>query len=128
MITAMSSNNLPQPRFRYTPLIKAGPFHKTAGMVALDKDSGELSVGAYQETQKILSNLIGALPDFKLTLDDLISATVFTTTFEEFDVINKAWEEVFDERQRPPTRTAVGVSALPLGAKVEIEFMFYRQC
>jgi len=126
MIEALSSINLPKPRFLYTPLIKAGPFYKTAGMVALDKDTGELSCGAEIETRKILNNLIGALPDFSLTLDDLISATIFTTKFEEFPAINKAWEDVFDNQQRPPTRTAVGVSALPLGASVEIEFMFYR--
>lgn len=126
MIEAMFSANLPKPRFRYTPLIKAGPFYKTAGMVALDKDTGKLSCGVEAETQKILSNLINALPDFSLTLDDLISATIFTTDFEQFSLINKAWEAVFNENQRPPTRTAVGVVALPLGASVEIEFMFYK--
>lgn len=126
MIEAMSSDNLPQPRFRYTPLIKAGPFYKTAGMVALDKDSGELSQGVAAETAKILANLCGALDDFELSLDELISATIYTTQFDEFAAINRAWEQVFDEHQRPPTRTAVGVSALPLGATVEIEFMFYR--
>jgi len=126
MIQAMSSSNLPQPRFRYTPLIKAGPFYKTAGMVALDKDSGELIKGTEAETDKILSNLIGALADFSLSLDDLISATIYTTSFDEFSAINRAWERVFDDKQRPPTRTAVGVSALPLDASVEIEFMFYH--
>jgi len=127
MIQAMSSSNLPQPHFRYTPLIKAGPVYKTAGMVALDKDTGELSIGAEIETDKILANLIGALADFSLSLDDLISATIFTTRFDEFSAINRAWERVFDDKQRPPTRTAVGVNALPLDASVEIEFMFYRE-
>lgn len=126
MIQTMSSDNLPQPRFRYSPLIKAGPFYKTAGMVALDKDTGELTLGAEAETVKILRNLIAALADFNLSLDDLISATIFTTQFDQFPAINRAWESVFDDKQRPPTRTAVGVSALPLGANVEIEFMFYR--
>ena len=42
MIKALSSKNLPAPRFRYSPLIKAGPFYKTAGMIALAKDSGVL--------------------------------------------------------------------------------------
>lgn len=124
----MFSENLPKPRFRYTPLIKAGPFYKTAGMVALDKDTGELSSGVEAETQKILSNLMAALPDFSLTLDDLISATIYTTNFDEFSLINKAWEAVFTAEQRPPTRTAVGVVALPLGASVEIEFLFYKDC
>ncbi len=128
MIEALTSENLPQPRFRYTPLIKAGPFYKTAGMVALDAGSGELEPGgAGAETRKILANLCAALADFDLSLDDMISASIYTTCFDEFSAINHSWEEVFDTGQRPPTRTSVGVSALPLGATVEIEFMFYKE-
>ncbi|MCZ6487042.1 MAG: RidA family protein [Gammaproteobacteria bacterium] len=128
MIESLSSANLPAPRFRYSPLIKAGPIYKTAGMIALDKDSGELeSGGVGKETSKILDNLLQALPDFGLALEDLISATIYTTRFEMFPEINKAWEDVFTEDVRLPARTAMGVSALPLNANVEIEFMFYRE-
>jgi 2-iminobutanoate/2-iminopropanoate deaminase len=127
MIEALSSVNLPAPRFRYSPLIKAGPFYKTAGMIALDKDSGELeSGGVGAETAKILNNLIQALPDFNLTLDELVSATIYTTQFDQFPAINHAWEAVFTEDVRAPARTALGVSALPLATNVEIEFMFYK--
>ncbi|NKB36636.1 MAG: RidA family protein [Gammaproteobacteria bacterium] len=127
MIESLSSANLPAPRFRYSPLVKAGPFYKTAGMIALDKDSGKLEEGGVEkETAKILNNLLNALPDFDLSLDDLYSASIFTTDFDSFPGINQAWEAVFPEGQRPPARTAMGVTALPLNAKVEIEFMFYK--
>ena len=127
MIESLSSTNLPAPRFRYSPLVKAGPFYKTAGMIALDKDSGKLEEGGVEkETAKILNNLLNALPDFNLTLDDMLSASIYTTDFDSFPDINKAWEAVFPESQRPPARTAMGVTALPLNAKVEIEFMFYK--
>jgi 2-iminobutanoate/2-iminopropanoate deaminase len=127
MIEALSSKNLPAPRFRYSPLIKAGPFYKMAGMIALDKDSGELETGgAGAETAKILANLLQALPDFNLSLADLVSATIYTTQFENFTDINQAWEQVFTKDIRAPARTSLGVSALPLQATVEIEFMFYK--
>jgi 2-iminobutanoate/2-iminopropanoate deaminase len=128
MIESLSSENLPAPRFRYSPLIKAGPFYKTAGMIALDKDTGELASGGVgAETAKILDNLVQALPDFGLSLDKLISATIYTTQFDQFSAINQAWEAVFTDDVRPPARTALGVSALPLQANVEIEFMFYGE-
>ena len=128
MIEALSSENLPVPRFRYSPLVKAGPFYKTSGMIALDKDSGELeSGGVGAETKKILDNLLQALPDFDLTLAHLVSVTIFTTQFDKFPDINTSWEEVFTDDIRLPARTALGVSALPLNAKVEIEFMFYKE-
>lgn len=127
MIKALTSPNLPAPRFRYSPLVKSGPFYTTAGMIALDQASGELEPGgAGPETTRILSNLMAALPDFELTLDDLVSARIFTTQFNQFPAINAAWEDVFDAGDRLPARTAVGVSALPLGATVEMEFTFYK--
>lgn len=127
MIEALSSRNLPAPRFRYSPLIKAGPFYRTAGMVALDKDSGVLEAGgAGAETAKILANLLAALPDFGLGLADMVSANIYTTRMDRFADINRAWEAVFTDGVRPPARTSVGVSALPVGATVEIEFTFYR--
>jgi len=127
MIEALSSGNLPAPRFRYSALVKAGPFYKTAGMVALDKDSGELEAGGTgAETTKILDNLLSALPDFDLTLADLMSATIYATDFAEFPAINAAWERVFTDDVQPPARSAIGVAALPLGARVEMEFIFYK--
>ena len=127
MIEALSSPNLPAPRFRYSPLVKAGPIYKTAGMIALDKNSGKLeSGGPGSETAKILQNLVDAMPDFKLGLADLVSATIYTTEFSEFPAINSAWEKVFTADVQPPARTSIGVVALPLGATVEIEFMFYK--
>jgi 2-iminobutanoate/2-iminopropanoate deaminase len=59
-------------------------------------------------------------------LDELLVARIFTTKFEEFAAINAAWEAVFSEEIIPPARTSVGVSALPLGAAVEIEFTFIK--
>ena len=128
MIKALSSKNLPAPRFRYSPLVKSGPFHKTAGMIALDKDSGELEPGgAGLETAKILNNLMEALPDFGLSLDDLFSVTIYTTRFDQFPEINKSWEAVISADMRLPARTAIGVNALPINAAVEMEFWFYRK-
>jgi 2-iminobutanoate/2-iminopropanoate deaminase len=127
MIEALSSANLPAPRFRYSPLVKSGPFYQTAGMIALDKDSGELEAGgAGAETRKILRNLTGALADFGLTLEHLLSATIYTTDFANFPAINDAWETVILADSRLPARTSIGVNALPLGATVEIEFRFYK--
>lgn len=127
MIESLSSENLPEPRFRYSPLVKSGPFYKTAGMIALDKNTGQLEPGgAGAETAKILNNLLEALPDFDLSLDDLYSVTIYTTRFDQFPEINKSWEAVISADRRLPARTAVGVSALPINATVEMEFWFCK--
>lgn len=127
MIEALSSKNLPPPQFRYSALVKSGPYYKTAGMIALDKDSGKLEPGgAGAETAKILGNLLAALPDFGLSLEDLVSATIYTTRMDQFPDINRAWEAVFEQDSRLPARTSIGVNALPINATVEMEFLFYK--
>lgn len=124
----LTSENMPAPVFRYSPCVKAGPFHQFAGMVALDLQTGKLVDGGPRaETAKILGNLQKALPDFGLTLEHMVSATIYTTEFESFPKINEAWEEVFTTDVVPPARTAMGVAALPLGATVEIEFRFWKE-
>ncbi len=123
----LSSNRLPAPRFHYSLLVKTGPYYQTAGMIALDVESGNLETGGVNaETKKILSNLTQALPDFGLTLKDLVIARIYTTDFDNFPSINTAWEVFFKEDMAPPARTAVGVNQLPLGASVEMEFSFYK--
>lgn len=125
MRQALQSNAIPAPRFRYSPCIKIGATHQVSGMVALDPETGALaSGGPGAETARILENLALALPDYGLSLDDLLIARIFTTKFEAFPEINAAWEAFFKPGMTPPARTALGVSALPLGATVEIEFAF----
>ena len=58
--------------------------------------------------------------------DDLYSVTIYTTRFDQFPEINKSWEAVISADRRLPARTAVGVSALPVNATVEMEFWFCK--
>ena len=126
MLHALASEQLPRPRFKYSPVIKAGPWVLFSGMIALDRLTGALSPGgAGPETAKILGNLSAALPELGLGLSQLASARIYTTRFDEFNAINAAWESWLGPSNPPPARTSVGVVALPLGATVEMEFAFY---
>ena len=83
--------------------------------------------GPAAETAKILANLKAALPDLGLTVAQLCRARIYTTRFDQFPTINEAWTIALKDVEDPPARTSVGVSALPLGASVEIEFEFYGE-
>jgi 2-iminobutanoate/2-iminopropanoate deaminase len=120
----LSSRTLPAPRFRYSPVVQAGPFVFVSGLVALDAGTGALfGGGAYAETLQILKNVKRLADEMGWSLEQLVLARVFCADFAKFPEVNLAWEEFFAE-QIPPGRTSVGVSALPLGALVEIEFQF----
>jgi 2-iminobutanoate/2-iminopropanoate deaminase len=126
-ITALTSPRLPRPRFLYSQCVRAGGHFHIAGLVALDVATGTLEPGGPgAETAKIMANVTAALADFGLTLDQMVSARIFTTQFDRFPDINAAWEAALLGVAVPPARTSVGVTALPLGASVEIEFSFYK--
>lgn len=122
----ITSSKGPKPRFLYTPCAKSGPLGIVSGMVALDPDTGRLVAGdAAAQTQRIFDNLYLALPDYGYGMQDLMLARICTTCMDQFSSINAVWERQFTAIA-PPARTSVGVSALPLSALVEIEFMFHR--
>lgn len=120
----LTSGRVPAPKFRYTPCVRSGSLGFVSGMVALDPATGAMvdgGVGA--QTQRIFDNLRLALPDYGFTLQQLCMARVYTTRFDLFGEFNEVWERQFADIA-PPARTSVGVSTLPLGALIEIEFVF----
>jgi len=54
-----------------------------------------------------------------LTFDNVVKSTVFLTNLEDFVQMNDVYAKHFTEDY--PARSAVQVSGLPKGAKVEIE-------
>lgn len=121
------SNVLPTPRFRYSPVVRVGPFVFVSGLVGLDPLTGSLADGgAYGQTAQILRNLTRLCDEQSWALSDLVVARVFCANTEEVAAVNKAWEEAF-EYIEPPARTFVTVSGLPLGAAVEIEFQLLSE-
>lgn len=75
--------------------------------------------GIVAESRQALENLAAVLDAHGLRRSDVVKATVFLTTMDDYDAFNAEWAEFFDEPR--PARSAVAVSALPLGARVEIE-------
>jgi len=128
MREAFISGQLARPAFKYSHLVKVGPHYYCSGMLAQDRQSGALvgnTVG--EQAEKILENLQVLMREFALGFEHLAMARIFTPHMEQFAEINAAWEAVFSNIDvPPPARTSVGVTALPMGAKVEIEFTFYK--
>jgi 2-iminobutanoate/2-iminopropanoate deaminase len=91
-----------------------------SGQIPLDPETEQLvegSIGA--ETERCLKNLAAICEAAGTTLDNTVKATIFTTELERFAEINEAYGAFFEGS--PPARAAVGVAALPKGAKVEVE-------
>lgn len=127
MRETITSQVILPPRFHYSQVVKAGPYYHCSGMVAIDNETGELrGEGPGEQTAVILENLALLMKELALGWEDLVFARIYSSQFDRFQEINMAWEQAF-KNITPPGRSAVGVSALPLGAAVEIEFTFYKE-
>jgi len=111
----------------YSAGIKAGHFVFTAGQIGLEPQTGVMVTGGVQaETRRALKNLQGILEEAGSSLDQVVKTTVFLLDMNDFAVMNSVYGEFFTNDC--PARSAVQVSALPKGAKVEIEAIAIVPC
>jgi 2-iminobutanoate/2-iminopropanoate deaminase len=117
---AVNVEGAPEAIGPYSHAVRAGELLFCSGQVPLDPDSGEL-VGdsPAEQATRCLQNLKAVCEGAGTSLDNAVRLTIYTTDLAAFPEINEAYGEFFDSD--PPARAAVGVSALPKGAMVEID-------
>ena len=117
---AVNVEGAPEAIGPYSHAVRAGGLLFCSGQVPLDPDSGEL-VGdsPAEQATRCLQNLKAVCEGAGTSLDNAVRLTIYTTDLAAFPEINEAYGEFFDSD--PPARAAVGVSALPKGAMVEID-------
>jgi 2-iminobutanoate/2-iminopropanoate deaminase len=104
----------------YSPGVRAGDLVFLSGQVGLRPGTRELAAGGIAaETGQALENVRTVLAAAGLTPADVVKCTVFLADMRDYDAMNAIYSGFFDTA--PPARSAVGVNALPLGARVEIE-------
>lgn len=110
-------------------LPKAGPYsHAVAtrgavyfsGQVGTDPKTGKL-VGddVASQTKQAFKNIGTALKEAECGFQDVVKVNVYLASMADFAAMNAVYAEQFDEPY--PARTTIGVAALPLGARIEIE-------
>jgi 2-iminobutanoate/2-iminopropanoate deaminase len=104
----------------YSHAVRAGGLLFCSGQVPLDPTTGEL-VGQTPAEQAVrcLQNLAAVCDAAGATLADAVRMTVYMTDISAFSSVNEVYASFFESD--PPARVAIGVAALPLGAKVEID-------
>jgi 2-iminobutanoate/2-iminopropanoate deaminase len=104
----------------YNHAVRVGDLLFCAGQIPIDPADGCLVTGDVKaQTERVLQNVKAILDDQRLTLDNVVKSTVFLTNLEDFVQMNDVYAKHFTEDY--PARSAVQVSGLPKGAKVEIE-------
>ena len=104
----------------YSQAATDGSLLFTAGQIPLTAD-GELldDEPIAAQTEQALYNLDAVLDEAAATSADILKVTVFLEDIDDFEAMNEAYADYFDDE--PPARSAVEVAALPKGVGVEIE-------
>ena len=104
----------------YSQAIRAGNMVFLAGQIAMDPKTKQLMKDATIEdqTRLVLDNLKAVLEADGLTMDHVVSTSVFMKDLNEFPKMNEVYQTYF--KSAPPARATVEVARLPRDVKVEI--------
>src|SRR5450432_721155 len=116
----VSTRDAPAAVGPYSQAIRSGSMLFCAGQIPLDPQTGQIvSDDISAQTKRVLENIAAVLKAEHLNFNHVVKTTIFLTSMGDFQAVNGIYATYF--RDNPPARSTVGVSALPKGAKVEIE-------
>ena len=119
---AFSSDRIAPPVGPFSPGVRVGELLFLSGQVALDPATGRLIAGdVTAQTEQVLQNLRTLLGAVDKSLADVARVNVYLTDMKDFGQMNAVYARHFAAPY--PARTTVAVSALPLGAAVEIDLI-----
>ena len=116
----ISTDKAPEAVGPYSQAIRVGHLIFTAGQIALDPETGQLTHDDIAgQTGQVIENLQAILETAGTDLRNVVKTTVFLQDMNHFAAMNEVYGQHFG--QDPPARSTVEVAKLPLNALVEIE-------
>jgi len=116
----VTATDAPEAVGPYVHAVRVGNLLFCSGQIPLDPRTGEIVGGsAGDQAGRCLENLAAVCNAAGATLGDAVKLTVYLTDMSTFAEVNEVYASFFESD--PPARVAVGVAALPRGAKVEID-------
>lgn len=118
----------PQPVAPFSHAVEAGGFVFVTGQMPTDPDAPDapLPEGIDAQTRRVIANLEIVLGGIGLALEHVVMARIYLTHFErDYAELNALWPQFFAAGNLP-ARTTVGVTALAVGALVEIDLVARR--
>ncbi len=93
-----------------------------SGQIAIDAKTNifDETQTAEEQTKKVLQNLGAILEESGSGFKDVLKVRIYLVDISDFNKVNAVYETYFSGEYKP-ARVTIGVSSLPLGAKIEIE-------
>lgn len=118
----VTSTDAPKPIGPYSQGVIAGGLLFVSGQIPLDPVTGQMIEGDIAaQTERVLKNLLAVLKEAKMGPENIVKTTVFLASMGDFPKMNEVYERFLGKE--PPARSTIEASALPKGARVEIDLI-----
>lgn len=115
----IATKNAPSAIGPYSQAIKVGDTLFLSGQIPLNPVTGQINTGSIEEqTRQVLENLKAVLAANNMSMDDVVSTTVFLKDLNDFSAMNAVYGGYFTNK--PPARATVQAARLPRDVSVEI--------
>lgn len=118
----------PRPVAPFSHAVEADGFVFVTGQMPTDPAAPDapLPEGIKAQTRRVMANLAIVLGGVGLGFEHVVMARIYLTQFErDYGALNALWPGFFAPGKLP-ARTTVGVTALAVGALVEIDLVARR--
>ena len=119
---AIVSSRAPRPLGPYPHARRVGNLLFLSGIGPRHRETEQIPEGIEAQTRACIENVKAILEDAGSSLENVVDVTVFLTNIDrDFAAFNRVYAEYFETLQSRPTRTTVGVVALPVPISVELK-------
>jgi reactive intermediate/imine deaminase len=117
---AIQSKNAPDAIGTYSQAVVCGQTVYLSGQIPLDPQTMQLcSEDIRAQIVQVFDNLSAVCQAAGGSLSNIVKLSVFLTDLSHFPLVNEVMSEYFSAPY--PARAAIGISALPRGALVEMD-------
>ena len=121
-------SNGPRPVAPFSHAVEADGWVILTGQMPTDPDAPDAALpdGIEAQTRRVMDNLLLILGELGLGAEHILQCRCFLTEFErDYAAFNETYQTYFPADRRP-ARTTIGVTALAVGALVEIDCVAKR--
>lgn len=117
--TIISTPDAPAAIGTYSQAVRVGDTVYLSGQIGLDPQTMALVEGIDAQIDRVFANLKAVAEASGGSLADVVKLNVFLVDLDDFGKVNEAMTRYFSAPF--PARAAIGVAALPRGARVEAD-------
>lgn len=119
VIWANNTDNAPKSSLS-TQTVAFSHYNHLSAQLPLDAKTGQLVTGGVKEqAEQCLKNVKAIVESIDHAMEDIVKVNLFLTNIEDIDAVDEVYKTFFPGGV--PARRAVGVSALPEGAMIQVD-------